>query len=977
MSKEKNGNIEANISKKRLIFLGSMGIVGAVLIVVYLAFTGNEQQIYKDIVNGYTAIDGSNKSAERILMYAFSALGSIVYLVYFLATQKLSDKRSFIQKSVKEYDCLLSPVLILSILLVIQYFVYSEVNSMLIAAVILALILCIVDKTLVAIGLIFLFNCVYAVSAIYRIYVFAGGKNSLNIITSIFISFIILSAILMQKKRDRKTLFVRGIMVLQLFIPFVLLMYLASKYKYGEKFVSLHIPYKVQVIIVLLICIFIMEGMLVIRKNWDCCGKGIGSVISSGACISIMAFNRYSGTGGIMSTDLHHPFEDIIGYSQIVELGQKPFSEYIPVSGMYSLVHGFFFSFFGEGKVAYYHLTTNLFFLTVIILIVFLLKKLLTGECVFFISLMFTVIDYNRVVFIVPIMLLLAWPQLIKKKNLWLKTWFLTSFLHGLYYPVYGAAVCIGYMPLGIWQIVSYIKSGDLKKDIKRFSFWMWWGICCIPVGLGIPLLLGTLKHMKAMGGQTVYADGTARFGQTVADNFVSYIQTLSLRLAIYYIFSFLTLISIVWVSVALCLKLANIRLVNRKMSISNPVPAFIALSVGITLLVSSSYTIIRLAVGNVYVRSVGVIYASFVMFVLLLNSYLSNDKIRYCVLAFAVFIMAAVSEEGFTLMDSNFKMDAYYTVPEDYVYVENSLVERLGTCFADRSIYNLIEYAYNDVRDIDRSESYLGIVSNFGLFYLCEFKGDSVIEIGTIKSYGAAQETVELIQQNDTIVGKNFNSIDHYYLYHWLVTSGKYIWSIEDRRFIPNDGDMTREEILLQNKNIDLALDGALLGRTASSWGLSIKELEDVFSDVYVEYTIEAGSDVHVNFNNSIDGDVVDFVYLEFAEMNQNYQYILIDHDNEDVIPNIEQNPYVKYLMKKDYNRGMLVTISWKDEYGDNHSMHCSMGAGRLLIPLGGGKGWLLNEHSNMMITVMQDGEKTIVPEINSLRFLKLREVE
>ena len=62
-----------------------------------------------------------------------------------------------------------------------------------------------------------------------------------------------------------------------------------------------------------------------------------------------MACNRFSGNGAIISTDLHHPMEDIIGYSQVFELGQQLFSEYIPVSGMYSLVHGFLFEFLGHG----------------------------------------------------------------------------------------------------------------------------------------------------------------------------------------------------------------------------------------------------------------------------------------------------------------------------------------------------------------------------------------------------------------------------------------------------------------------------------------------------------------------------------------------------------------------------------------------------------------------------------------------------
>lgn len=976
MKKNTTNHSDYDIEKKRLTFLLSMILGGGILIVVYLALTGNVQQVFKDVVNGNTAMDGSNKSAERTLVYAFSILGSIVYFIYFLTTQKLSCKHCPGQRMGNAYDHTPYIVLALSIFISTYYFVYLETNVLLNAAAVLVLVLYAVDKTLVTMGLAFLYSGIYAFCACFRVYAFAGGEKSLSVVICVILSLIMAFAVLPRIKWNKKEAFCRGIMVFQLFIPFLLLIYLTSKYKYEGNCIRVHVPYKIQAIIILLILAFIAEAVSIIRKNWNRCNQGISSIISYGACVSIMAFNRYSGTGLILSTDLHHPYEDIIGYTQVVELGQKVFSEYIPVSGMYSFVQGFFLSFFGHGKAAYHYLTANVFFLTVILLIVFLLKKQLRGEYVLFISFIFTVIDYNRVIFIAPIMLLLAWPQLIEKKNLWLKTWVLTSFLHGLYYPVYGAAVCLGYMPLGIWQIFSYYKSDELKRDMKKLSFWVCWGICCTPIGIGIPLLLGILKHMGAMGGQTIYADGTSRFGQMAADNFFPYVNALSVRQILYYEFSFLILISVVWISVALCLKLGNVRVSNRKISVSSPVPAFIVLSIGIVMLVSVSYTVVRLAEGDIYVRSTGVIFASFVMFMLVLCRYMSDNKTKRCIFAFAVFIIAAVSGEGFLTIESNSKMDSCYTVPENYVYVQNSFVDRLGVCFVDRSIYNLIEYCYNENAELDRNKSYLGIVSNFGLFYFCKLKGDSVIEIGTIKGYDAAKETIDLIQQNDTIVGKNFNSVDQYYLYHWLLTSGKYVWVKEDRRFVPNSQGIPREDVLVINKDADMALGGAALGRTASSWGSSMEGLESIFEDVQAGYTVtNAYPGVQINFDVPVDGNMADFVYFEFAGQDRDYQYILRGGDG-DVIADIESNPVAKYLLKKDYNRGTLVTVSWTDDKGSQYSMNCSMGEGRLLIPLGGGRGWLLNEHSNIMINVVSDGQEIAVP-IHTIRFLKLQEVE
>lgn len=77
----------------------------------------------------------------------------------------------------------------------------------------------------------------------------------------------------------------------------------------------------------------------------------------------MMAFQRFDGTGAVLPADMHHPFENIIGYQQIFELGQKPFTEYIPVSGMYSVIQGAVFQLFGQGEMGNYHVGRRMYFI--------------------------------------------------------------------------------------------------------------------------------------------------------------------------------------------------------------------------------------------------------------------------------------------------------------------------------------------------------------------------------------------------------------------------------------------------------------------------------------------------------------------------------------------------------------------------------------------------------------------------------------
>ncbi len=946
-----------------------MLVIGAIAILIYSALTGNGTQSFTDVVIEYTAMDGSNKSAERTLFYLFSIAGAVIYLVVFLMSKwgKVKDEP-------KETPAASFLAVGLGITVAVNYIIYQNVNWIALSALLFLIVVYFKDKTLATEALAFYFIAVYAICGAFRAYAVLNTNLSINIIY-VSITALVLSDVLLLMNGGKKH-YLRGILVSQVLVPFALLIYVASNYLYNGEIMTIHIPARVKLVIYAIILAFVAESALKIKRNWSK-PQSLDKVLGFGTCVSIMAFNRFSGYGSIVDSDLHHPFENIIGYSQMFELGQKAFDEYIPVSGMYSLVQGFFFKIFGHGFAGFYSLTANLFYLAVIFLIVFLLRRQLEAKWVLLVSLVFMVTDYNRVVLLVPIILLLAWPKLIAKKNLWLKVWFLTSFVHGLYYPVFGAAVCFAFAPLGIWQIITYAKSGELLKDVKTVKFWAWWVVCFIPVLLGSGWLLGTVKHMLAMGSQTIYADGIARFAQNVPDNFLAYISNMPFRLAVYYVFSYLVMISIIWLSVALFLQSKD---ENREISL-------LSLSIGIMFLVTFSYTVVRFDYNDLYSRSDGIIRAAFIVLILLMARffYKKNNNAIW-IFAFAIFFTSIVTggqfviaAEGYMGIDKNEKLESYYTVPEGHVYVAHN-EPRLGECFLAADSYEYIMHINDYINTLDKNQSYLGIVDSFGLFYLNDIKGDSAIEIlNTVKGYGAAEETVENICKNNTIVGMSISPLRNYYLYHWLVTSGDYIFDNDLRLFIPNDGSVSREDILEQNKNINLNLsrEAEDIGDVAGSFGTSMDDLMPVFTEQDFGYQLsDTGSSTKVEFDDSFDGDEADFIYLDFGDMTDNYNYaIFAFHD-----PRFQDqyiNSIGKGLMKKIYNDGLAVTVSWNSESGEVFSTTCNMDEGKLLIPLGAARGWLLNQHSEISISAAQDEEPIELPEIKDIKMLKLREVE
>ena len=153
------------------------------------------------------------------------------------------------------------------------------------------------------------------------------------------------------------------------------------------------------------------------------------------------------------------------------------------------------------------------------------------------------------------------------------------------------------------------------------------------------------------------------------------------------------------------------------------------------------------------------------------------------------------------------------------------------------------------------------------------------------------------------------------------------------------------------------------------------MKSLEKIFSipDLKLQLKEEENRNI-INFSSVIDGDEADWLYIEFADMDKDYEYISYDYSKE---VKQEPDPLSKYLMKKDYNPGEFVLITWTDDIGETNSIRCRMGKGKLLIPLGAGRNWLLHDHDSFSVSVERDGVQAEVPTIIDVQMLKLREVE
>ena len=964
-------------TKKRILFLFLMVIGGSIFTLVYLAATGNTAQVYSEIIVEWTSIYSSNKSAERNLLFMLIFGGLIIYATFYLFTKREWDDREFISTFFRVDNSLKTKEFMCALISIsgIYFLVFNNTYSIITASLIYVVIVFIIDKELIYTGICIYYLGIYALCGFYRLYVLTGGQNNANSMMIAITAFLI-SLIPLTFKNQKKN-FIRLGMLEGILIPFNLLLYMANRYKTGEDVIIIDAPRSIKVIIIFTIVLFIAEAFYIVMKKWNK-AKTIDEIVLLGTCISIMAYNRFSGSGAIMPADMHHPFENIIGYSQVFSLGQKLFTEYIPISGMYSIVQGAFFDWFGNGgTVGNYYITENLFYLFVIILIGILVRKHVSGSYALLLSLIYVTLDYNRSAFMLPVMLLLALPELIEKKRVWLQAWFLTSLFQGLYYPLYGAAVCLAFVPLGIWQAISYIKSRELKKEIKKKAFWITWSVCLLLLIFCLRFLFGTLKHMLAMTAQSVLADGLSRFGQLVPEWFFAYLGSTHpiVRIGLYYIVTVMVPVTFVWVGFAATVKVADISFDKGRMKVKNSKKFCLFVTIVIMPIVCYTYTFTRLDIGSIYARSTGVLYTGMVLLLIFIWNYIYNETLR---LLFAITLIAIPSISngvGVFSIDSNSKLMAHYIVPEGYIYVENDEGEKLGTGYIEQNVYTTIKDTYIRFADKDREVSYIGDPVSFGYYYVLGVKGDGPMELAlTVKSYSATEETVDIARKNNSIIAPSFSPFCNYYLYYWLLSSGEYYWDAATWQFYPNYGIYTREEIIEQNKNISIAWDGMDIGKTSSSWGLSMDSLEGLFTESNILYSMQHnGNGILVEFHEPLIGDTADFVYVEFAGMNQNYVYTLFDLSGEVV----QADSYLaKNLMKKKYNDGMVVQLRWLDDNSEIHTMNCAMSEGKLLIPIGAGLKWLFNQHNFISVYTYLNDEEMVTPEITNIRFLKIREL-
>ncbi len=983
----KESNASKEIGELFLAFVFATGICGA-LFYYFWGHLSEKTEKFTDIIIEHPAITGLSKSGELQLFWCLLFLGLLLLSLILLLLKRASFQLCFFSKCKKSLqnfsDKYMAPELILLLLpCLLRYGLYQTCSIPLLIGMALLAFSYIFFRDIYKEILLTVLFTYYGILSIFTIISYFTTKGNISTtalyIVTLVISLLFLgSCIFFQKKKWISS----AIVLLQFLLPFLLVVFLVDTYLYQNTLIR--IPYAP--------FYYLFFGILFLVFEWSVFSlwKKKDRLVSMAAPVLIFIYNSFSAAPMYAQPDQHHHGEQMIPWQQVFELGQKLYTEYTPVSGLFPMVNGTIQNIFLNGTVSDYSPSISITVVLFSMLTMYLLAKHAGTHWALCLAVLFALPSYNRQYMVLPVLLLLTLPKLVENKGLWLPSYIFSCFLSGLYYPLFGAALLLGLAPLGLWQFITYIKSKDLKADLKKPSFYISWLLCLIPVVLSVPLLAKLLNHTLTYSSQTVLADGISLLGQSAPSNFLPLLSEGNSKNMCYVCLrAFLPMLG-VWLLFYLLLKyiLVSAKVYKKTKKLSCPSLLFGLAAGAITLSVSYSYTLVRADYNMILSRTAPVLIAVSGMFLpVLLISYGKRFSRSFVFLIAAasfslpMILYTKVEDMKFPnmwvypngssdiLLDDSDKLFTYYTVPKGFLRADDldiskETAKRLGSGFfiSDQVHYiNDYEKVIQKCRAVAEDTTYLGFDGQ-GFYYFNHVKACATGFIPAAKGYAAQKAIMETAEKNLPVIFL-INGESNYYLYYWMWEKG-YLYKAKDHAFYP----ARLYEQIYGSQSSDNYLDyftgeeyGHHLGLVPSSFGSSMETLSSLFirEKNILEYLQTTAYQESYSCQGDFSGTEYDFLYLEIAPAGLGGVMI--------------------------YFPSGTVTVSFQafgvdEETAKNRiqSVTCTIKDGKLLIPMGMNPNWLLNRISSITITAdcTLDGETFPLNfQVKEARLLKIRQ--
>lgn len=913
-------------------------------IAVYLLFPlfAGSHQAFTDIIIENVSNSGFNKSDELHMFWQILFVGAVVLVLALnLVSLKRKGRRSTKSKNRPWYGLLLLfPFLF-------YLFIFKQFSIPLFGGLFLFVVCSLLCKEYTKEILLLFALGYYAVVSLLTLMASCSPVMELTAFDLYWNTFIIGSlltaGLLLTAKKPKVAFGRRTILVLQCFLPGLLALWLIDDYLYQGKLIKVPFATGYTLFFIGLIALSLILLILQAIRHWN---RNEKYFVGAMTPILIFIYHSFSACPMYAQPDQHHHGEQMMPWNQVFSFGQSLYDEYTPVSGLFPFTNGFIQHVLLDGTVTDYSPAISITMVLFCALTMYLIYRHVKGGYATVIAILFSLPCYNRQYMVLPMLLLLTLPRLFQRKNLWLQLWIFGCFLSGLYYPLYGAGVLLGTLPMGIYQLLAYVKSGEIQKDRKSPLFYITWVIFMIPVFICIPMLVNMLKHTLIYSSQTIMADGIMLFGQNPPDAFLPYLPFPGLRQAFYISFRFLLPIVGIWLFV-FCLYYV-VRIWNRNKRFSQPLPVILLFSLiagAVTLMISYSYTLVRADTNLILSRTSYILVAVCGIYLPVMLLHYGKGVLKgsafYCTVgacfALPMMIYFQVSwmktpdmwvypnGESQLVMDDADKLYSYYQVPDTFLKsgdtgLPDKYQKLLGRGFmvADQLHY-ITDYAavMEKCLAVDENIAFMAL-DGMGFYDYLGAKCSVTGYLPAARSYEAQQE-IWLQAKKSLPVVFYIRPDCNYYIFRFMLDAG-YVYCAEDDAFYP---PALYEALYPEEAGDDYRLygDAVDFGFHPSSFGASMDSLMPIFYEDKTK-SLSVG-----NLPARFSGMEYDFLYIGFEE--------------ESI---------------KEFPQDSVLILTWRSEEGDaleGAYVSCLIHEDKLLIPMGMNPCWLLSSMTDFTLSV------------------------
>ncbi len=748
----------------------------------------------------------------------------------------------------------------------------------------------------------------------------------------------------------------------QLPLPLLLILYLKHSYRYQEQILQLHHP-KSYIIFIAFFMLALYIGFFLQYYFFRKSDKSIQPFIAAASAISIFLYGSYIPAALIIPSDMHHYGEQMLPWQQIVSLGNSPYKDYAPVSGLFPMPTGGINQLFFGGKASTYGAAFVILFILFGTLTVCMISLHVNGKWTLLFAFLFHMPVYCRTWIILPVLLLLLLPSVIHNKRRFLYLYVFCGFLSGLYYPLFGLALIVAGMPYALVCFFSYLKDKEFLTEVKKKSFYAETLILLVPIILSIPLLIKMASHILTYSHQTLLADGLSLSSISVPQWFLPYLSSFEqIRSGAYYALRFLGCMLPVWLFLLLLLSFYY----QNKEKKPYKEPAFLGLSAGFLILpVCYTYTLVVMDetwVSRLFSRSSHI-------FLWIIGIFLPILLIRFGKQIFqkeaSVALLTAFSlsvpfltfyqmgDYQFPALDGRTNAECAcvgeytanlspFPVSPSFVPISEEDAARfpaLGYGFMESGVREQL-YTYDERLEIlHKADEDLKLLALDKLQMYYFLLNESALYSGKVslaKSHEAAEAVIALLDEH-TVAGNDLSPLNNYYIYRELIKRG-YVYDSITEFYLPKTlyVSIYGEESYAATSLSDSPWAAPLyMSKCALSLG---HNLENLSASVLI------ASDTPSEFL---------YVEIDIAALNTRFGGTL----NEDTI----------------------MTISWEGK----SCLLTDLGDGVLLLPLASNADWATGGYDQVFISlydetrpVMEMDDKIPLEELsNCLQYYSLRE--